>query len=68
MTLWPPLLDTQEAWETEELEPPLDWEEFITKWEEPPLVGTAGPDPDWKLLPDWEELEPLCRLEPDPEE
>lgn len=61
LTFWPPLLDVQEVWETEELELPPDWEELITKWEEPPLLGAAGPDPDW------EELEALCRLEPDPE-
>lgn len=61
LTLWPPLLDVQEVWETEELEPPPDWEELITKWAEPPLLGAAGPDPDW------EELEAPCRLEPDPE-
>lgn len=61
LTLWPPLLDVQEVWETEELEPPPDWEELTTKWAELPLLGAAGPDPDW------EELEALCTLEPEPE-
>lgn len=55
LPLWPPLLDVQDVWETEALEPP-DWEELTTKWAEPP-----GPDPGW------EELEAPCRLEPDPE-
>lgn len=31
LTLWPPLLDIQELWETEELELPPDWEELIVK-------------------------------------
>lgn len=68
LTLWPPPLDIQEVWETEELEPPPDWEELITKWEEPSLIGRDEPDPEWELLPDWEELDAPGRPEPDPEE
>lgn len=64
--MWPPLLDIQEVWETEELEPPP--EELITKWEEPPLAGRAGPGPAWGLpLPDGEEPDAPCRPEPEPE-
>lgn len=59
--LWPPLLDVQDVWETEELEPPPDWEELTTKWAEPPRPGATGPDPCW------EELGAPYRLEPDPE-
>lgn len=64
MTLWPLLLDIQELWETDELEPPPDWED--PKREEPSLTGRAEPDPGWELLlpywelllPDWELLDP----------
>lgn len=57
LTLWPPLLDIQDVWETDELEPSPDWEELISKREESPLIGRAEPDPGWELLlPDWEEL------------
>ena len=59
MTLWPPLLDIQELGEADELEPPPDWEELISKREESSLTGRAEPAPGWALLlPDWEELDP----------
>lgn len=34
LTSWPLLLDIEEVWETEELEPPPDWELRLPDWEE----------------------------------
>lgn len=66
LTFWPPLLDVQEVWEKEELEPLPDWEELTTKREEPLLIGRAEPDPGWELMLPGEPPS-VGRAEPDPD-
>ena len=44
LTFWPLLLDIEEVWETEELEPPPDWELVLPDWEE--LVAPCRPELD----------------------